>query len=106
MIWSFGQDDPDYSSALLMMLPERKLALVLLANTDELSNPFRLLMGDVRYSPFATAFLDAYAPAAAKGIAARERVMQSALIAFARQDRDRATQEFRRFAALGSGTLR
>lgn len=101
VIWSFGQDDPDYSSALLMMLPERKLALVVLANTDELSNPFRLLMGDVRYSPFATAFLDAYATAAAKGIDARTRAMQSALVAFARQERDRATQEFRRFATMG-----
>ena len=102
VIWSFGQDDPDYSSALLLMLPERKLALVLLANTDELSNPFRLLMGDVRYSPFATAFLDAYAPAVGKGITARERAAQSALISLARQDRERATQEFRRFVTMGA----
>ena len=102
VIWSFGQDDPDYSSALLLLLPERKLALVLLANTDELSNPFRLLMGDVRYSPFATAFLDAYAPTVGTGIAERERLAQAVLIALSRQDRDRATQEFRRFAKSGA----
>ncbi len=102
VVWSFGQDDPDYSSALLLMLPERKLALVMLANTDELSNPFRLLMGDVRYSPFATAFLDAYAPAAAKGIGERERAAQSALVALARQDQDGAIRDFRRFASLGA----
>ena len=102
VVWSFGQDDPDYSSALLVMLPRQKLALVMLANTDELSNPFRLLMGDVRYSPFATAFLDAYAPEVAKGIAGRERLAQAALIALARGDRDAATQEFRRFASSGA----
>jgi CubicO group peptidase (beta-lactamase class C family) len=102
VVWSFGQDDPDYSSALLLLLPERDLALVMLANTDELSNPFRLLMGDVRYSPFATAFLDSYAPTVAKGLSARERAAQSALVALARQDMDRATQEFRRFASLGA----
>jgi CubicO group peptidase (beta-lactamase class C family) len=102
VVWSFGQDDPDHSSALLLMLPRRNLALVLLANTDELSNPFRLLMGDVRYSPFATAFLDAYAPDAAKGIAERERLAQSALIALWNQDRDRATQQFRRFTKSGA----
>lgn len=102
VVWSFGQDDPDYSSALLLMVPSRKLALVLLANTDELSNPFRLLMGDLRYSPFATAFLDAYAPATARGIAERERAAQAALVAIAREDRDRATQEFRRFTKLGA----
>jgi CubicO group peptidase (beta-lactamase class C family) len=102
VVWSFGQDDPDYSSALLLMVPSRKLALVLLANTDELSNPFRLLMGDLRYSPFATAFLDAYAPATARGIGERERVAQATLVAIAREDRERAMQEFRRFTKLGA----
>jgi CubicO group peptidase (beta-lactamase class C family) len=101
VVWSFGQDDPDYSSALLLMLPKRKLALILLANTDELSNPFRLLMGDVRYSPFATAFLDVYAADIAKGITGRERAAQSALIALWNEDRDKATAEFRRFTKLG-----
>lgn len=73
VVWSFGQDDPEYGSALLLMIPKRRLALVLLANTDELSNPFRLLMGNIRTSPFATAFLDAYAPDLAKDIDARDR---------------------------------
>jgi CubicO group peptidase (beta-lactamase class C family) len=41
VVWSFRQDDPEHSSALLLMLPARNLALVLLANTDELSNPFQ-----------------------------------------------------------------
>jgi CubicO group peptidase (beta-lactamase class C family) len=102
VVWSFGQDDPDYSSALMLMLPKRKLALIMLANTDELSNPFRLLMGDVRYSPFATAFLDAYAADIARGITDRERLAQSALIAISKQDRDRATLEFRRFTKSGA----
>lgn len=102
VVWSFGQDDPDHSSALLLMLPRQKIALVMLANTDELSNPFRLLMGDVRYSPFATAFLDAYAPDVAKGITERERAAQAALIGVWNQDHERATQQFRRFAALGA----
>jgi len=102
VVWSFGQDDPDHSSALLLMVPKRKLALVMLANTDELSNPFRLLMGDIRYSPFATAFLDAYAPDVGKGITERERAAQSALVAVWNQDREQATQQFRRFSKLGA----
>jgi CubicO group peptidase (beta-lactamase class C family) len=102
VVWSFGQDDPDYSSALLLMVPGKRLALVLLANTDELSNPFRLLMGDIRYSPFATAFLDAYAPEVGKGIGQRARLAQSALIALSRQDQERAKQEFRRLAKSGA----
>lgn len=62
VLWSFGQDNPDHSSALLLYLPDRQLGLFLLANTDELSNPYRLLMGDVRYSYPAQQFLAAYAP--------------------------------------------
>jgi CubicO group peptidase (beta-lactamase class C family) len=102
VVWSFGQDDPDHSSALVLMLPKRKLALVMLANTDELSNPFRLLMGDVRYSPFATAFLDAYAPEITKGITERERTAQGTLIAIWNQEQDKATEQFRRFKTLGT----
>lgn len=101
VVWSFGQDDPDHSSALLLMLPKRKLSLVLLANTDELSNPFRLLMGDVRYSPFATAFLDAYAAEAGKAIGERERLIQATLVSIWKQDGEKATTQFRQLVRYG-----
>jgi CubicO group peptidase (beta-lactamase class C family) len=101
LVWSFGQDDPDHSSALFLMLPKRKLSLVLLANTDELSNPFRLLMGDVRYSPFATAFIDAYAPDLSGTIGERERLAQSALMALSQGDRLTAVGAFREISKLG-----
>ncbi len=57
VVWSFGQDDPEHSGALLLRVPARGLSLFVLANRNTLSDPFRLLMGDVRKSPVATAFL-------------------------------------------------
>lgn len=101
VVWSFGQDDPDHSSALVLMLPDRDLALVLLANTDELSNPFRLLSGDVRTSPFATAFLDAYAPDVAAGITARDRRIQDLLVAAWGEDLPRAQAALTDIRAMG-----
>ena len=68
VLWSFGQDDPDHSGALLLRVPERELALVVLANGNAISDAFRLLMGDVRYSPLAVAFLDGWAPTAGDAI--------------------------------------
>ncbi len=59
--WSFGQDDPDHSGALLLHLPDHNLSLFILANANVLSDPFRLLMGDARRSPFATAFVRTFA---------------------------------------------
>jgi CubicO group peptidase (beta-lactamase class C family) len=56
LMWSFGQDDPDHSGALIVRDPFAKRTLVLLANSNEISDPFRLLMGDVRKSPFAMSF--------------------------------------------------
>ncbi len=56
ILWSFGQDDPEHSGALLYRAPELGLTLVLLADRNVLSDPFRLLMGDVRKSPFAMIF--------------------------------------------------
>ncbi len=61
VMWSFGQDDPEHSGALLVRLPERKLSLFILANSNVLSDPFRLLMGDVTKSPFAMSFLRLFA---------------------------------------------
>lgn len=86
ILWSFGQDDPDHSSALFLHLPDRQLSFVLLANTDALSNPFRLMMGDVRVSAFAQAFLDAYAPDLANKIAEPERKLSDILKAAWRED--------------------
>ncbi len=57
LVWSFGQDDPEHSGALLLRVPERNLSLFILANSNVLSDPFRLLMGDISKSPFAMSFL-------------------------------------------------
>jgi CubicO group peptidase (beta-lactamase class C family) len=57
--WHFGQQDD--ASSLLMMLPRRRLTFVLLARTDRLSAPFWLQFGDIRWSPFAAAFLTGWA---------------------------------------------
>jgi len=79
IVWSFGQDDPDHSSSLILLVPDRNIGLVVLANTDELSNPYRLLMGDGQYSPFLQAFLDAYAPEIGVGISNADRMITGAL---------------------------
>ncbi len=57
VVWSFGQDDPDHSGALLLRVPDRGLSLFILANDNVVSDAFRLLMGDVSKSPFAMSFL-------------------------------------------------
>src|SRR5215207_2140749 len=61
VMWSFGQDDPEHSGALLVRLPEHKVSLFVLANANVLSDPFRLLMGDVTKSPFAMSFMRLFA---------------------------------------------
>lgn len=61
VLWSFGQDDPEHSGALLVRLADRNLSLFVLANTNVLSDPFRLFMGDVTKSPFAMSFLRLFA---------------------------------------------
>lgn len=61
VMWSFGQDDPEHSGVLLVRLPDRKLSLFILANSNVLSDPFRLLMGDATKSPFAMSFLRLFA---------------------------------------------
>ena len=99
VVWSFGQDDPDYGSALLLMVPKRRLALVMLANSDELSNPFRLLMGNIRTSPFATAFLDSYAPDLAADIGQRDREITNMLTSVAS---DQVPDAIKGFTALAA----
>ena len=67
------------------------------------SNPFRLLMGDVRYSPFATVFLDAFAPEVGQHIGKRERLTQDLLVSLWNQDRPAARQKFNQLARLPHG---
>lgn len=56
LIWQFGII-PDSYSALILKVPERRLTLILLANSDGLSSPFPLQDGDVTSSLFARTFL-------------------------------------------------
>jgi CubicO group peptidase (beta-lactamase class C family) len=56
VVWHFGLV-PNAFSSLMMKLPERKLTLILLANSDGLSAPFQLSQGDVTRSLFAALFL-------------------------------------------------
>jgi CubicO group peptidase (beta-lactamase class C family) len=55
LVWHYGQEAG--FSSLLLMAPDRDLALILEANSGALSEPFWLLFGDVLRSPFALAFL-------------------------------------------------
>jgi hypothetical protein len=55
LVWHYGYGNG--SSALLLRVPAQKLALILLANSDNMSGSTRLGYGDVLDSPFAIAFL-------------------------------------------------
>lgn len=55
LIWGYGQYDC-YSS-LYLKIPEKELTLILLANNKLMSDPARLIYGDVTYSLFAVSFL-------------------------------------------------
>lgn len=55
LIWGYGQGE--YSSSLLLKVPEDELTLILQANNYLMSDPARLLNGDVTYSLFALSFL-------------------------------------------------
>jgi CubicO group peptidase (beta-lactamase class C family) len=56
VVWHFGLIPGSYSS-LILKLPARRATLILLANSDGLSAPFQLPLGDVTRSLFATVFL-------------------------------------------------
>ncbi len=59
--WQFGVIDNAYSS-LIVKVPNRRLTLILLANSDGLSAPFALENGDVTTSLFAKTFLKTFLP--------------------------------------------
>jgi CubicO group peptidase (beta-lactamase class C family) len=56
LVWQFGLVKDAYSS-LVLKVPNRRLTLILLANSDGLSAPFALQNGDVTASLFAKLFL-------------------------------------------------
>lgn len=55
LVWGYGQDD--CFSSFLLKAPEDNLTLVILANNNLMSDPARLINGDVTYSLFALSFL-------------------------------------------------
>lgn len=59
--WQFGVVEGAYSS-LIVKVPNRKITLILLANSDGLSAPFALDAGDVTTSIFARTFLTTFLP--------------------------------------------
>jgi CubicO group peptidase (beta-lactamase class C family) len=59
LVWHFGLAPGAYSS-LFLKVPDRKLTLILLANSDGLSGPFALERGDVTSSLFAKLFLSLF----------------------------------------------
>ena len=59
VVWHFGYT-PGASSGLFLRLPNRRLTLILLANSDGLSGPYSLSDGDVTTSPFARLFLSLF----------------------------------------------
>ena len=58
LVWGYGQEDC-YSS-LMLMVPEDNITLTLLANNNLMSDPPRLINGDITYSLFALSFLRHY----------------------------------------------
>ncbi|HEY7819447.1 MAG TPA: serine hydrolase domain-containing protein, partial [Vicinamibacteria bacterium] len=59
VVWHFG-DWPGSFSSLIVKVPARNLTLILLANSDGLSEPFPMASGDVTASAFATLFLQLF----------------------------------------------
>jgi CubicO group peptidase (beta-lactamase class C family) len=55
LIWAYGYWSPSASS-LILKAPDENITFVILANTDNLSRPYRLGDGDVLRSPMALAF--------------------------------------------------
>ena len=60
MIWAFGESAE--ASSLFFRLPDRGLALILLAEGPSLARPFHLARANPLRSPFVLAFLQRFAP--------------------------------------------
>jgi hypothetical protein len=55
-VWQFGRASDAYSS-LILKIPDRRLTLILLANSDSLTNAVNPQAPDVTQSLFARTFL-------------------------------------------------
>lgn len=80
--WGYGQYDA-YSS-LFLKVPEKKITLVLLANSNLMSDPARLIYGDITSSLFALSFLKNYVlddSVSSTAILKREQLLAEALAA-------------------------
>jgi CubicO group peptidase (beta-lactamase class C family) len=60
LVWHYGWAPKAYSS-LILKVPQKDVTLILLANSDGASAPFRLGAGNVLRSPFAVVFLSLFA---------------------------------------------
>jgi CubicO group peptidase (beta-lactamase class C family) len=60
VVWQYGSST--VSSSFMMSLPNRRLTMILLANSSGLVDPFVLAPGDVTASPFARVFLGLVSP--------------------------------------------
>ena len=59
LVWHYGWAPKAYSS-LILKVPEEEVTLILFANSDGASAPFRLGTGNVLRSPFAAVFLSLF----------------------------------------------
>jgi CubicO group peptidase (beta-lactamase class C family) len=59
VVWQFGMEE-NASSSLMIMLPDRGLTLILMANSDGLLRLYSPADGDVTLSPFAKLFLNLF----------------------------------------------
>jgi CubicO group peptidase (beta-lactamase class C family) len=59
VVWHFGLVPNAYSS-LYLKIPSLRISVILLANSDGLSSPFQLQLGDVTRSLFANLFLKSF----------------------------------------------
>lgn len=58
LVWGYGQFDA--YSALYIKVPAKRLTLIVTANNNLMSDPARLIYGDIAYSLFAWSFLKNY----------------------------------------------
>lgn len=86
MIWAFGESAE--ASALFFRLPDRGLALILLAEGPALTRPFHLDLANPLRSPFVLAFLRRFVPLGgeARRLVAIDALVDRALVLQWRRD--------------------